>query len=132
MFTWACKYKKKCLWAQLLICEGVFDHFSSFSSVYSSWFQIWYFHTAVNERVKRGLWPTILFREAHKKHGHEQPNNPHQQWFCRWSRFFNLFINNLMLYVHEQWKSVVHERSFKWILTIVAYQEQNMFSINKA
>ena len=25
MFTWACKYKKICLWAQLLICEGIFE-----------------------------------------------------------------------------------------------------------
>ena len=32
MFVWACKYKKTCLWAYLLICEGVFEHFSSFSS----------------------------------------------------------------------------------------------------
>ena len=32
MFVWACKYKKTWLWAYLLICEGVFEHSSSFSS----------------------------------------------------------------------------------------------------
>ena len=34
---------EKCLWAWLLICEGVFEHFSSFSSlssIYFFWFQI--------------------------------------------------------------------------------------------
>ena len=28
----ACKYKKACQWAELLICEGVFEYSSSFSS----------------------------------------------------------------------------------------------------
>ena len=52
--------KKTCLWAQLLICEGIFEHFSSFSSlglVYSFWFQKQqmnkYFHTCLSKQNKK-------------------------------------------------------------------------------
>ena len=38
MFVWACNYNKTCLWAQLLICEGIFEHSSSFSSFSSIFF----------------------------------------------------------------------------------------------
>ena len=48
--------QKKCLWAAVLICLGVFEHFSSFSSlssVNSFWFQIQlmnkYFHTCLSK-----------------------------------------------------------------------------------
>ena len=63
------RWKKTYLRAQLLICEGVFEHFSSFSSltsVYFFWFQIWqinkYFHTCLSKWIKKNM---SISRAAH-------------------------------------------------------------------
>ena len=52
-------------------------------------------HTAVHERVKRGLWQTILFMEGPKSRVHERLKNPLHQRFCWWSGFFCCSWTNL-------------------------------------